>query len=148
MAWYDALVGARLQNGELNLCWKPELGVDGVNPLIFDENIAADHIESKKAGDPVQIRVMRLIGLTLRSLPETMGPALFPALQTLSLSNNELEYLPESFATFTKLKDLNIQQNKLRFLPERIGMMSSLAKFQVTNNCIEYLPSTFGALGL
>ena len=164
--WSDALVGAGLQGGELGISWKPQLGKFGINPMIFAQNIEAAFEEKRKASikyaydgteiegasskgsavQPTVIKTIRLVGTAFTSLPDTFGINEFPKLDTLSLANNSLTYIPDSLCSLTSLRDLNLQYNSVKELPERLGMLCSLQRIQLANNSLERLPATFGAL--
>ena len=132
--WQRVLMDASLTHGHLSLSWH-KLGY--IDPVVFDfaNNFGYSLVS------------LRLIGIGLKHLPEDFGFQ-FTQLSFLSLSNNELTYLPDSFVQMTSLQEVNLLKNKLEKLPERIGLMSSLQKLEVANNYLRALPITFAALNL
>jgi hypothetical protein len=130
--WQTAMIEATMKNGELELCWE-HLGF--ISPLIY------------KFYDSfgMHLRALRLVGMSLRSLPEEVGDQLY-MLEVLHLANNELTTLPDNIIKLTNLRDLNLLKNRLVSLPTKIGLLCSLKLLELANNCLEYLPVTFGAL--
>jgi len=132
--WQRVLMDASLTHGHLSLSWQ-KLGY--IDPVVFD---FADNFGYSLVS-------LRLIGISLKVLPENFG-LMLTQLEFLSLSNNELTYLPDSFVQMTSLREVNLLKNKLVKLPERIGLMCSMQKFDVANNYLRALPVTFAALNL
>jgi Leucine-rich repeat (LRR) protein/GTPase SAR1 family protein len=102
----------------------------------------------------------------LRELPESLRQ--LTHLQSLDLSNNQIESLPQWVADFgalnslnlfknglsslgpvTELKQLhwlNISGNELRLLPESIAQLENLETLELSNNNLEGLPRSLGKL--
>ena len=132
--WQRVLMDASLSHGHLTLAWQ-KLGY--IDPVVYDFPVNFGY----------SLISLRLIGIGLTHLPDDFGSR-FMRLEILSLSNNELVYLPDSFVQMTSLREVNLLKNKLERLPERIGLMCSLQRLEVANNSIKALPITFGALNL
>lgn len=86
------------------------------------------------------------IGLT--RFPEALVTWLHQCLELreLSVSDNSLVYLPESFCSLTMLKSLSLSANNLIFLPETFGRLTKLADLYLDRNNLQTLPETFGNL--
>ena len=64
----------------------------------------------------------------------------------LNLSNNRLEYLPDSIGELTQLKYLGLNRNLLRQLPNTIGNLASLEVLELWDNELEEVPDDIGRL--
>lgn len=67
-------------------------------------------------------------------------------LSRLSLENNALESLPESFSQLNKLSDLSLYNNKFAILPPVICKLVKLTSLHLENNSLESLPDEFSQL--
>ncbi len=132
--WQRVLMDADMAGGNLSLSWQ-HMGC--IAPVVFDF--------SKNFGRPLMS--LRLIGIGLKELPLEFGSYL-TNLHFLSLANNELTYLPESFVQMTSLREINLLKNRLTCLPEKIGLLCSLQKLDIANNYLTRLPITFAALNM
>jgi len=65
---------------------------------------------------------------------------MFPHLQTLILSNNQISSLPDSLCQLTSLSYLQVSNNLLALLPSDIGNLSSLNRLDVRGNQLRKLP--------
>lgn len=62
-------------------------------------------------------------------------------LKKLDLSQNQLEFLPESIKIWTQLEELNLFHNELTYLPHHgIKHLRNLKILNVGSNALEYLP--------
>ncbi|MBS0652168.1 MAG: leucine-rich repeat domain-containing protein [Verrucomicrobia bacterium] len=66
--------------------------------------------------------------------------------QSLDLSNLELEVLPSEIGIFTQLKTLNLQNNRLFTLPPQIKGLVQLAHLDLSHNRLESLPPQIESL--
>ncbi|ESO91419.1 hypothetical protein LOTGIDRAFT_228841 [Lottia gigantea] len=73
-------------------------------------------------------------------------PLRLPHLSSLDLSNNALEYLPESFGLLFHLQTLMLQRNKLKDLPESFVHLVKLEKIDLSHNQLKDLPEDFGKM--
>jgi hypothetical protein len=73
-----------------------------------------------------------------------------PNLEVISLSNNQIRTLPESFSNYlnrlTNLTQLYLDHNQLTELPESIGKLKSLELIHAGNNQLMSLPKAIGVL--
>eukprot|EP00948_MAST-09A_sp_MAST-9A-sp1_P003474 g3474.t1 len=124
--WQAALKGAR-QTGELLNCWK---GLEDIDEECFTiTNMTA----------------MRLVGHRLSKIPSRLVTDL-KNLQVLSLSNNNLDHLPENIGDLVHLKELNLLKNKLVDLPDSICNLKDLVILEISNNRLRNLPERIGNL--
>ena len=56
--------------------------------------------------------------------------------QTLSLSNNRLELLPDNVGDFPSLVRLDVSNNSMRFLPASMGNFRKIQRIDVSNNML------------
>jgi len=68
------------------------------------------------------------------------------ALQTLSLSSNQLTALPEAFGQLASLRELHLTHNRLAALPSSFGRLAALQKLYLSHNKLATLPASFGRL--
>lgn len=94
--------------------------------------------------DMKELRVIRLYGNQLDSLPEWMGE--LTELERLYLGKNNLKKLPESIGNLKKLKILSAPYNELPELPESLGEMSMLEQLFLNQNYLHSLPLNLGKL--
>lgn len=80
----------------------------------------------------------------LTSLPESFGN--LAQLKALNLSNNQLTSLPESFGNLIQLQGLNISGNQLISLPISFGNLIKLQHVRLSRNQLISLPESFGNL--
>ena len=85
-----------------------------------------------------------LLGLSLAALPPEIGS--LTALQTLSVSNNQLATLPPEIGSLTALQTLYLSRNQLATLPPEIGSLTALQRLSVSNNQLATLPPEIGSL--
>ena len=72
-------------------------------------------------------------------LPDFNPPAL-PALHTLTLNQNRLTRLPDSFCNLRDLRILNLSRNALTTLPACLGELKHLNRLDISLNDIRVLP--------
>ncbi|MHA1871312.1 MAG: leucine-rich repeat protein [Promethearchaeota archaeon] len=77
-------------------------------------------------------------------LPETI--ASFPKLQRLNLNGNKLSSLPESIGHLTNLQTLDLGSNELSSLPEIITQMTWLKTLSIGGNQLSSLPESIDYL--
>ena len=65
-------------------------------------------------------------------------------LQSLDVSFNQLQYLPDEFSSLRFLQILNCSCNKLRSPPESIGALESLTVLKANGNQLTAIPSSIG----
>jgi len=80
----------------------------------------------------------------LGSSLETLS--IFPCLQTLVLSTNELRGLPQSIGQLMSLHELSLENNRLASLPESIGQLNNLRVLWINDNQLRNLPESIGQL--
>ncbi|CAL1294638.1 unnamed protein product, partial [Larinioides sclopetarius] len=76
----------------------------------------------------------------LKSIP--LDFILFPFLEVLCLSGNELEYLPDGITTLHRLKRFHCDFNYIQTLPQDWSSLVSLTSLTLSNNHLEKIPST------
>lgn len=76
----------------------------------------------------------------LQALPDTVG--LLNSLHTLMASSNCLPTVPLELGALIKLRVLDLSWNSLHELPEEIGCLESLEHCDLSNNQLEQLPSS------
>ncbi len=64
----------------------------------------------------------------------------------VDLSNNHLDYLPDTFPTLTHIVRLDLSKNSLRELPEYFGQLRNLRHLDLYSNQLERLPVSFAQL--
>lgn len=82
-----------------------------------------------------------LIGIEIKRLPESIGK--LSSLRVLSLTNNNLDILPQSFCNLKNLEKLYIDSNPIIHLPSRIGDLKKLILFDLRKTHIQILPDSF-----
>lgn len=87
-----------------------------------------------------RLRVLNLRENRLTALPATIG--LQVSLETLELSENALELLPDELTQCSSLRELRCDHNYLTALPTRMGMLRSLERLHVAFNRLTVLPSS------
>ncbi|GIX74811.1 uncharacterized protein CDAR_73811 [Caerostris darwini] len=80
----------------------------------------------------------------LKSVP--LDFTLFPFLEALCLSGNELEELPEGIVSLHRLKRLHCDFNHLHSLPNDWSSLVSLTSLTLSNNRLDRLPVTIWTL--
>ncbi|XP_029652125.1 leucine-rich repeat-containing protein 7-like isoform X1 [Octopus sinensis] len=90
------------------------------------------------------VRVLKLVGCHLSSLPEDLGNLLY--LEALVCSENKLTELPQSVGYLQHLKVLQVDMNRLKQLPANIGSLKSLKLLAANDNQLEYLPASISVL--
>ncbi len=90
------------------------------------------------------LRVLRLYGNALDSLPERIGN--LDSLEKLFVGRNKLTELPKSLSKLTNLKVLSIQYNDLEELPSNIGDLENLQQLILNQNYLKTLPASIGDL--
>ncbi|MFX1237856.1 MAG: leucine-rich repeat domain-containing protein [Promethearchaeota archaeon] len=127
----------------------------GKIPFNLDNNslISSLDLKMKNLGDLREIKglkkltslqTLQLSHNSLDSLPDFIGD--LTTLQTLNISHNDLMYLPESFGNLTSLQTLDLGNNDLKSLPESFGNLTSLQTLDLGNNDLKSLPESFGNL--
>ncbi len=119
-----------------------------------DSNVIAIDLKNKNIREYGQIkllenlRMLRTLSMNnnfLVSLPDTFGN--LTNLKVLNLSLNQLSTLPESIGNLIELKTLDVSNNDLRILPDTIGKLASLQRLDLSNNhMIRTLPESIGKL--
>ena len=56
--------------------------------------------------------------------------------QSLNLSNNRLEQLPDNVGDFPSLVKLDVSNNSMRFLPTSMGQFRKIQRIDVSNNLL------------
>ncbi len=67
-------------------------------------------------------------------------------LESLYLSDKEIEIIPDSIGLLTNLKDLYFGYNKIEIIPDSIGKLTNLKNLYIDNNKIEIIPDSIGLL--
>ena len=67
-------------------------------------------------------------------------------LESITLTNNNISYLPESICSLTKLRELKIENNQLTTLPEEINKLENLESLSLMNNKLVSVPNSIGGL--
>ncbi len=80
----------------------------------------------------------------LAELPDSLWE--LTALQSLSLSGNQLTVLPETIGQLTELQWLYLYDNQLTTLPETIGQLVQLHTLSVWENKLSTLPDSINSL--
>jgi hypothetical protein len=90
------------------------------------------------------IEILRLGGLMLKSLPDSIGNLV--SLKELHLSSNRITCLPENIGDLKLLKKLHLNKNRLVSLPESLGNLKSLTELDLSDNQVASLPDSLGNL--
>jgi Leucine-rich repeat (LRR) protein len=67
-------------------------------------------------------------------------------LQSLSMSDCNIQTLPRLIGQLKNLSVLNVANNKLSFIPETIGQLTNLHTLRLHHNKLEYVPDDIGQL--
>ncbi|KAJ2452496.1 hypothetical protein EV183_002869 [Coemansia sp. RSA 2336] len=94
---------------------------------------------------PADAYALDLSGNYLTRLPSNFGFA-HATLQTLDISNNRLEELPEDICRMPCLRELYADHNLLSQLPSSIGSLQNLEVLSIANNNIATLHSSVAQL--
>jgi hypothetical protein len=99
------------------------------------------------ADELAQIDTLALSFLKLTMIPEEFSTLLLPNLTRLSLHNNRLKTLPNSFgANWNRLVHLGLSDNELTVLPNKFGeSWNHLEDLSLMDNQLNALPNNFGA---
>ena len=99
------------------------------------------------------IKNRKVVALRLWYLPVQVFPtsaveeiSKLSSLETLQLSNHNVEWIPESFSNLQKLKSLNLNQIFIGAFPESITTLSNLEKLNLSRNYISSLPESIKEL--
>jgi len=93
-------------------------------------------------GHLTNLRELTIYGKN-KTIPDSISKLKY--LLSLVITNNKLEYLPESIGKLN-LSILDVSDNRLKELPESIGDMTSLYQLKFYNNRISKLPKNIGNL--
>jgi hypothetical protein len=91
-----------------------------------------------------QLQSLKLSQNQLNVLPEWLGQ--LTQLQSLNVSDNQLKALPESLGQLTQLQSLDVSDNQLKALPESLGQLLHLESLYLHANKLKALPDTFSGL--
>ncbi|XP_054720765.1 PH domain leucine-rich repeat-containing protein phosphatase 1-like [Uloborus diversus] len=80
----------------------------------------------------------------LKNIP--LDFSIFPFLEVLCLSANELDYLPDGVTNLHRLKRLHCDFNRLKCLPLDWSSLVSLTTLTLSNNRLEEIPTTVWTL--
>jgi Leucine-rich repeat (LRR) protein len=69
-----------------------------------------------------------------------------PMLQSLDLSNNRLDAIPDSIGLMSCLRQLLLPRNNILVLPETCGQLKLLQELDVSHNPLQNLPGSLGFL--
>ena len=69
-----------------------------------------------------------------------------PMLQSLDLSNNRLDAIPDSIGLLSCLRQLLLPRNNILVLPETCGQLKLLQELDVSHNPLQNLPGSLGFL--
>uniref|UniRef100_A0A0N4ZB03 Endo/exonuclease/phosphatase domain-containing protein n=1 Tax=Parastrongyloides trichosuri TaxID=131310 RepID=A0A0N4ZB03_PARTI len=111
------------------------------------KEVKVKHKQKKKAAQLNDDSVAISICCGLRILPSYVFDNIKNSLITaIYLSNNALEYIPESIGGMLNLKYMDLSHNKLTTLPKTISKCFNLFFLDVTNNLITHFPDNLGLL--
>lgn len=126
---------------ELNLAWQ-----ERQRPLLDPTPQGQLEFPWQRVFVLPDLLTLRLTGLTLKNLPESLPDAL-PQLTTLSIVACELENLPARLGQLTFLTELDLTGNQLRSLPDSLPGLQRLERLTLSNNKLESLPDHIGGDG-
>lgn len=86
-----------------------------------------------------KVSYLNLSRCELRALPPELF-RYFTGLESLNLSKNFLETLPEEIGLLSELKELCLSDNDLKLLPSGIGKLSFLTHLECNSNVLESMP--------
>eukprot|EP00903_Cladosiphon_okamuranus_P016231 g14974.t1 len=132
--WDEAEQHARRKGGDFSLSWQQV-------PSLSEKHIFGFH--ERNGG--TRIMNLRLVGLGLKDVPGAIGKHLW-SLNSLSLSSNALEEIPDGLCDLTTLTELNLVRNKLHGLPDRFGNLLRLRNLSLAGNRLANIPPSFGNL--
>ena len=92
----------------------------------------------------INLKVLSLYDNSLFSLPETFVN--LQSLQRLNLSSNCFDKIPQSICSLRGLEELTMSYNRLDKLPKEIENLSSLSSLFLQGNKLQSIPKTFGNL--
>lgn len=75
-------------------------------------------------------------------VPSALGNC--KSLESLNLSNNQLESLPQEIGNLGRLTSMDVSVNQLKSLPDGIGLLNNLKHLKAASNQIGYLPGNLG----
>ena len=84
------------------------------------------------------------LGLGLARIPDSLE--LLVDLKTLSLNNNELNFLPNSLQKLKNLQCIDVSGNNLYNLPDWIGSLNNLKEIILSDNLLTSLPKSLISL--
>lgn len=93
---------------------------------------ACEILPQKIASDLASLKIVRLSGLELNSIPTWF--AQLSHLQELDLNNNQLQQLPLELMALKKLNRINLEQNKFKSIPLCLTRMPWLNHLALDNN--------------
>ena len=83
----------------------------------------------------------------LREIPKELFDQFYRFMTKIDFSNNNLETLPENiFEKFATLETLNISGNKLESIPDGMKHLHELVHLDISGNTITKLPNDFDSL--
>ncbi len=87
-----------------------------------------------------QLEILILDSCDIQTLPEQIG--LLTNLKNISLSNNKISKLPNSFSKLKKLSNINLNFNEFYEFPEQIASISNLEILFIGKNKLVSLPNS------
>tara|TARA_R110002050_G_scaffold121726_1_gene240111 strand:+ start:293 stop:1876 length:1584 start_codon:yes stop_codon:yes gene_type:complete len=143
-------VAKRMKSSELaltnlNLLFFPE----EVSRLFSLERLSLSENAITTIPDELCWKLTNLTSLSLSNnqlsfLPEYIG--LLTNLEILYLNKNNLRSLPSQIGCLENLEGLYLAENKLGRLPPQIGYLTNLERLSLNDNCLAQLPGELGKL--
>ncbi|KAF8771134.1 PH domain leucine-rich repeat-containing [Argiope bruennichi] len=134
---------------EVKLCGRdlvtiPEYVRRNVHLRILDlSNNNLGRSKDNVISDLSELKNLTRLNLSINELKTVpLDFVLFPFLEVLCLSGNELEYLPDGVTSLHRLKRFHCDFNHIRSLPQDWSSLVSLTSLTVSNNHLEKIPST------
>lgn len=92
-----------------------------------------------------QLRRLHLDCNQIRTLPDKLGENLVN-LQVLTVSSNNLQYLPDTLENLNKLQSLHLSNNKFKYFPLVVCRIESLKFLDLSTNEIEDVSTEIGEM--
>jgi internalin A len=115
-------------------------------------NLSSIGLASLPSDDVAHYAALRTLDLgSNRLVAAPNGVALLPALETLSLRNNDLQRLPAAWLRLVgercaRLRVLVLAHNELSTLPDEIACLGALCKLNLADNALSSLPAALARL--